>query len=168
MEAAESINDFRHAIKNNIIDDVLKEKIMLAVTEINGCELCDTFHSKEAKKLGIDLEVSSDISIGKINIATSKEDLAIAFSKNYTENNRKIDKEKWIKLIENFGIEGAKGVLGVVRVITLGNASGIAFGALTSRLKFKPVEGSRFFNELSVTLSILLFLPLALIRNIFR
>ncbi len=141
---------------------------MLAVTEINGCEICDAFHSKEAEKLGIDLAISSNMVIGKINIATSKEDLAIDFAKNYTENNRKTDEEKWKKLVENFGIEGAKGVLGVVRVITFGNASGIAFGALTNRIKLKPVKGSRFLNELSVTLSIILFLPVAFIRNIFR
>ncbi len=48
-----SMNNFKIAKKKGLIDEKFKEKIMLAVTEVNGCEICNTYHVKTATALNI-------------------------------------------------------------------------------------------------------------------
>ena len=57
---------------------------------------------------------------------TTKEDIAMNFEKHYALENGDYSDAKWNELIEAYGEETAKGILGVVRIIMMGNAYGIA------------------------------------------
>jgi AhpD family alkylhydroperoxidase len=160
------MGDLRYVSREGIVDKVFQEKIMLAVTEINGCEMCHTFHTKEAQKLGI--EWTSDVQIGRVDLSTKPEDIALNFARHYAQTDGEFLSEEWEKLIENYGEIGAKGILGAIRIITMGNVYGIASGALINRFKLKPVKGSHLLNEISVTLSIVVFMPLAFIKKLFK
>jgi len=158
-DAFKSMKDYRKAMKEELIEKVFKEKIMLAVTDINGCELCNAFHTQNAEKLGVSqIEIGAIIS-GGIKIGTTKEDIALDFAKHYALENGDYSDVKWNKLVEAYGEETAKGILGVVRIIMMGNAHGIAAGALLNRLKLKPIKNSNVLNELSITLNAILFVP---------
>ena len=50
----------------------------------------------------------------------------------------------------------------------MGNANGIAAGALMNRLKFKPVKNSKLLNELAVTFSIIIFIPILGVKHSFK
>ncbi|MEA3424182.1 MAG: carboxymuconolactone decarboxylase family protein [Bacillota bacterium] len=158
-DAFKSMKDYRRAMKEKLIEKAFEEKIMLAVTDINGCELCNAFHTQNAKKFGVSqIEIGNIIS-GGIKIGTTKEDIALDFAKHYALENGDYSDVKWNKLIEAYGEETAKGILGVIRIIMMGNAYGIAAGALLNRFKLKPVKRSTLFNELSITLNVILFVP---------
>ncbi|WP_291637225.1 hypothetical protein [Clostridium sp.] len=47
-----------------------------------------------------------------------------------------------------------------------GNVYGIPFSALRSRLKGKPIKKSSLFYEISMILSIIIFLPVAFIHGL--
>ena len=166
LEAAlQSMKKFKNAKDKNLISESFSEKLMLAVTEVNGCEVCNTFHVKKAKESGVKKSEIITLLSGGIKVGPSKEELAIDFAKKYASNNGKFDQFSWEHLVKQYGFETAEGILAAIRVIMMGNAYGIASGALLSRLKFKPIKSSNIFNEISVTLSILLFAPVLLIKN---
>ena len=57
------INDFlmntgnlRRAKKENDINGQFIKRIMLAVTQVNGCRMCSYHHTKEALRLGMPAE----------------------------------------------------------------------------------------------------------------
>ncbi|MDM8535057.1 carboxymuconolactone decarboxylase family protein [Clostridiaceae bacterium HSG29] len=162
-----SMKAFKKGKKDGFLDKKFEERINLAVTEVNGCEICNTFHKGKAEKAGItQIEISS-LNLGGIGIQTTKEDIAIEFAKHYAKNKGEPKKEEWEKLVNAYDTQKAESIVGAIRVIMLGNAHGIAAGAFLNRLKFKPVEGSNVFNELGVTLSVILFVPILGIKHLF-
>ena len=54
--------------------------------------------------------------------------------------------------------------MGAIRAIMVGNAHGIAFSAFLSRLKGKAVKKSSLLYEITMMLSIIVYLPLTLIH----
>ncbi len=48
-----SLGKLRKAKKEHLINATFQERIMLAVTEVNGCEVCSYYHTKEALKAGL-------------------------------------------------------------------------------------------------------------------
>lgn len=163
--ALQSMKKLKKARDKNLISEAFSEKLMLAVTEVNGCEVCNTFHVKKAKESGVEQDEIVTLLSGGIKVGPSKEEFAIDFAKKYALNNGKFDQFNWDHLVKQYGVETAEGILAAIRVIMMGNAYGIASGALLSRLKFKPIKSSNVFNEISVTLSILIFAPILLIKN---
>lgn len=167
-DALKSMKDYKKAIKTNLIDKVFQEKIILAVTEVNGCEICNILHTNSAIKLNISKIEIDALSSGLFKIGTSIENEAIEFAKHYASNNGNYDKSKWDSLVKNNDLDTAKGILGVIRIIMMGNAYGIAYGALKRRFKLKPVKASTFLNELGVLFSVIIFIPFILIKKIIK
>jgi AhpD family alkylhydroperoxidase len=160
-----SMKDYKKVMKEKQIDEMFKEKIMLAVTEINGCELCNAYHTKNVEKLETSQIKVAPLVIQELHIATTKEDIALEFAKHYALENGNYSKNKWNELVEAYDKETAKGILGVVRIIMMGNVHGIAAGALLDRLKFKPVKDSGFLNEIGITVGIILIAPYLAIKR---
>ncbi|MBN2604993.1 MAG: carboxymuconolactone decarboxylase family protein, partial [Bacilli bacterium] len=51
--AARSFHILRVVKKNRLFNKQFKERIMLAVTEVNGCELCSYVHTKVSLSSGM-------------------------------------------------------------------------------------------------------------------
>ncbi|MEA1974649.1 MAG: carboxymuconolactone decarboxylase family protein [Bacillota bacterium] len=163
-----SIGAFRKGKKVGFLDKKFEERINLAVTEVNGCELCNVFHVGKAKKAGVSQMEITSLNLGGIGIQTTKEDIAIEFAKHYAENKGKPKRLEWEKLVKAYDIEKAESIMGAIRIIMFGNAQGIAAGAFLNRLKFKPVKNSNIFNELGIILSVVLFVPILGIKYILK
>ncbi|BEP28848.1 carboxymuconolactone decarboxylase family protein [Helicovermis profundi] len=164
-KAVFSKKDFDKAMKTKLIDEEFKTRIMLAVTEINGCEICNNYHTKEARELAIKKENTQIFNSEVFTMSSSKKELAIEFAENYALENGNYSEEKWNELIDYYGEEKSNAILGAIRLIMMGNAHGIAAGALIRRMKFKPVKNSTFLNELALTLSVIVFVPTAIIKR---
>jgi AhpD family alkylhydroperoxidase len=51
----DAVRDFgamRKGLKTGLVTPTLRDKIMLAVTEVNGCRYCSYMHAKNAIKTG--------------------------------------------------------------------------------------------------------------------
>lgn len=166
--ATESFDDLKIAKENGLIDDQLQDKIMLTVTDVNGCELCRVFHTKNAQKHGMSEEEVEEITSVGFVINISEEAIALNFARLYSEKDGKYTEAEWDELVESYGEEKAKGILGAIRVITAGNAIGIPLGAFGNRLKLKPVKGSTFWNEISTILCIIPFSIFFAIKKLFK
>lgn len=152
--------------KKNGLNFKLKERIMLAVTEVNGCTMCSYVHTKLATKAGLSNQDIKELLAGELEGVPEEEALAVLFAKNYAFNKETIDYEFYQRLVDAYGKRKARAILGVVHVITMTNAMGISLDLLKQTLTFKHHKGSSFFNELFVPLLTMIFFPVFLIINL--
>lgn len=167
VEGMRSLTALIKAKKNKLIDDKFMEQIMLAVTQVNGCRICSYYHTKEAIKSGLTKEEVDMLLDGSFGNIDEDEQVALLFAQHYAEAKGKVDKATYEIFYNNYGKTKALGILGAIRMIMIGNTSGIAGGALKDRFKGKKVPNSKFINEFFITIGNVLYLPFAIIIAIF-
>lgn len=167
-KAVLGFGDMRKAKKRKLVSKELENHIMLVVTEVNGCQVCSYVHTKHALEMGMSEEDITEMLSETVEGLGENEGVALFFAQHYAEAEGQYDKEAWKRVVDTYGEEKAKGILGVIRGIMLGNAYGIESGALFSRIKGKPIRKSHLVQELGVTFSIVVFLPIAIVKNIFK
>lgn len=153
--------------RKNGINFKLKERIMLAITEVNGCAMCSYVHTKLAIKAGLSDQDIKALLEGELSNVPKEEALAILFAKDYAYNHEKIDQAFYQKLIEKYGTRKARAILGVSQVITMTNGMGISLDHLKGTLTFKHVKGSCVLNELLIPIFTMVLFPIFLLFNLF-
>lgn len=158
----------KHKKRINLISKEFNTNIMLAVTEVNGCQACNYFHTKHAIDSGIDDEELKSLLSGDLSNVKKEEAVALMFAQHYASEKETYSKETFQKVIEHYGREEALGILSIIRLISFGNASGISFGNLKQRFTKKGrVKGSKLSNELFIAFSPIVLLPVLLVKNLF-
>ncbi len=163
FRAARSFLYLRLFKKKNGMNFKLKERIMLAVTEVNGCQMCSLVHTKLALKAGLTMDDIQELLAGELEGVPKEESLAVLFSKDYAFNKETIDPAFYQKLVEFYGVRKARAILGVTEMITMTNGMGLNLGFLKRTLSFKHVKGSNVLNEVLVPLATMVLFPLSLI-----
>jgi len=153
-------HEFRSAVRSRRIDRAFAEKIMLAVTAVDGCRYCSYGHARMALASGVSPEEVDLLLGGEVGHASPEEAPALFFAQHYAESGGHPDPEMVQKLVQTYGQERARDILAHVRMITLGNLSGNTFDALLSRLGGRPAEGSSLGSELATLALLVLGTPL--------
>lgn len=138
------------------------ERIMLAVTQVNGCALCSYAHTKMALEAGMSAEEIQAMLAGTESDAPAEELPAILFAQHYADQRGRPSLPSWQRVIEVYGEQGALAVLSAVQVIMMGNTWGIPAGSLAARINGRA---ERIDSRSSVPYEIgmiLLFLPFLL------
>ena len=148
----------------NRISGAFQERIMLAVTQVNGCRMCSYRHTNEALKKGVDLAQIESILEGDLAAAPDGELTALVFAQHYADTIGRYDPDAWNRVVDTYGDDTADAILCFIRVIMMGNAQGNTVAAIRSRFKGEPEPGSSFLKELSVLLLDLVVLPLLLMK----
>jgi AhpD family alkylhydroperoxidase len=167
IDAVRDFGAMRKAIKSGQLSPALRDKIMLAVTEVNGCRYCSYMHSKNAIKAGVSEEEIGHLLSGDLSVSNSEEATALLFAQHYADSKGRPAPETVEKLFNIYGEPKARGILAATRAIMVGNVHGVAIDLLQARLRGNKDPESRFTTEVNTTFGILLFLPLALIRKLF-
>lgn len=168
VDALRTIPSMRRSKANKTLTDPFMERIMLAVTEVNGCELCSYYHTGEALKSGMsekDIQMMLDGDSANI---PEHESVAIFFAQHYAETIGHPTEEAWSRVVDTYGGQLSLGLLGAIRAIMFGNASGIPMSALRSRFKGKPTGKTTLFYELGMTLVVLPYLPVAILHSLIE
>ena len=139
------------AYKSKRVAWSMAEKIMLAVTAVNGCQHCARFHGALAQLSGVEAEEVANLmqmEIGKQVGAYERP--ALQFAQEYAETERNPSPENLLELNNFYGDAIADDIMLYIRMILLGNLSGNTFDAFVARLAGKPVSHSRLFDEIIV------------------
>jgi AhpD family alkylhydroperoxidase len=138
------------------------ERIMLAVTAVNGCELCSYAHTRLALDAGVsDAQVRA--LLGGVTTGVPDDQLAgIAFAQHYADTRGHPDRTAWAALVDQYGTTQARCVLRATRMMMWGNALGIPLSSLRARLLGSPDPGSSLAYEIGTPLVSLLATPVAL------
>jgi AhpD family alkylhydroperoxidase len=164
MLAFRTMPQLRKAKKNNEIEQPLIERIMLAVTEVNGCSICSYAHSKMALEAGLsDIEIKNMLAGISDDIPT-EEIQAIMFAQHYADSRGTPSTKSWERVVETYGLSKGKGILGATRVIMMGNAYGIPWSSFVGRIKGKPDKRSSLPYELTAMACSILYIPVAFLH----
>lgn len=140
------------------------ERIMLAVTEVNGCDICSYAHTKMALQAGMsNEEIQNMLSGGKSDVP-SDELQAIMFAQHYADSRGKPAREAWDRIVETYGLNKSYGILGAIRMIMMGNAYGIPWSSFVNRLRGNPDKRSTLLYESSVLILGSFLIPVAIVH----
>lgn len=161
-DAARSARDFAWLRRER--GEQYVERIMLAVTEVNGCSLCAYGHTRFALDSGLSPDEVRNLLGGVEADVPDRELPAIAFAQHYADTRGDPDPGAVDRLVQVYGEQEALGVLGAVRMIMWGNAVGIPFSSLLSRVRGRPHPGSSLRYEASTIGGAAAVVPIALAR----
>ena len=141
---------------------------MLAVTEVNGCELCSYEHTKTALEMGMSEKEIQQILTGQTDSYPVEESKAILFAQHYADTKGNPSESTWEELKVTYGEDKAIAILAATRVIMFGNSFGIPMSALRSRIKGEKIESSSLIYELAMILSLIFTIPIGIIHAIIE
>lgn len=150
--------------KNGDMSKKLEERLMIAVTEVNGCAICSYAHTKIALEAGLSAEEIGAMLSGEMRDVPQEEMKAVLFAQHYADTRGKPSYEAWRQIVSVYGQAKAMAILGAIRGIMGGNAYGIPAGSLLGRMgvkRFHTDARSSLPYELGMMLSMILFPPIA-------
>ncbi len=159
--AFRSIPLLKKAKKAGKMNKAFLERIMLAVTEVNGCAVCSYYHTRVALEEGFSAEEIRNMLGGSFADVPEHELDGVLFAQHYADTRGKPSRESWDRIVSAYGETGAYGVLAVTRMIMMGNATGIPSGSFLLRFRGKADPRSNIFYELAMMLAMFVFLPIA-------
>jgi len=167
-DAMTSFSIIRKARKKNLVSKEFQKRIMLVVTEVNGCQLCSYWHTREALKSGMPEEEIKNMLSGNIENVPKEEGVALFFAQHYAESAAHPDAKAWQRVMDTYGKEKAETILAFIKVIMMGNVYGIAVSALLNRLKGKPMKKSNFLHELGIIFGVIIFIPVLFVKKFVK
>ena len=158
--AAKSLGLLMYVKKHKLFNKQFKERIMLAVTEVNGCAMCSFVHTKLALQSGMSRENIQALLGGDTSMVPLEESVAILFSQHFASSKESPSDEAIDRLIQEYGLQKAELVLAACNMITMTNAMGIGLDNLYNRIKFNRVQGSKLYRELLNPFLVMLLFPI--------
>ncbi|HKM07955.1 MAG TPA: carboxymuconolactone decarboxylase family protein [Sphaerochaeta sp.] len=153
------------ARRQELLDKHFMERIMLGVTQVNGCPLCSYAHTKMALEMGMEESQIEELLGGELANIPPEQLKAVLFGQHYAEMKGKPSKEAWGEIVHVYGEETAKGILGTIRIMMVGNIWGVVIGLLKDRIQHRKIdERSSLGYELLLTFAMLPFIPIAAIH----
>jgi AhpD family alkylhydroperoxidase len=146
------------------IDGKFIERIMLAVTEVNGCPVCSYAHTRMALKEGMSSDEISSLLSGDTTHISSDQSKALFFAQHFADQRGRPDQEAYQAIVDEYGKLKARIILSAAQIIFAGNVYGIPYSALKSRMQGSPYKDSSLSYELSMELAILVFIPLSFLH----
>ena len=158
---------FRRSSEADRISKQFMERIMLAVTEVNGCRYCSYFHTQVSLKAGIMKEEIKRTLDGDFKDAPQEELAALYFAQHYAESAGKPNPDALQCLNDAYGEKKAQAILAYIRAIMIGNAWGNMFDAVRMRIFGSPSPEITVWDELSVLFGPIVFIPSLFVRKVF-
>ena len=158
-------------IKNNkdsTVDKPFLKRLVLAVTEVNGCAVCSYQHTKMALRQGMSNDEISSFLSGDDTFIKPEEAKAIMFAQHFAESKCLPARYAYDALVTEYGKARAAVIVAALQVIMVGNMYGIPYSAFESRLKNHAYEDSSLSYELGMLFGGLVCLPVALTHGIIR
>ena len=136
----------------------LREKVVVAVAQVNACRMCEHAHSRMAREAGVsDAELAALENMDEhafdrrtwLAVAHARDRVAADFAPITKDASQDA-------LVEVLGPQTYRDVEDVARVMTVANRIANTLNALPDRLRGNPVPDSRLFDELFINF---MFLP---------
>ena len=125
---------FRETARSGRVSRSFAEKIMLAVTQVNGCRYCAYGHTRTALRSGVAPEVIAQILAGDLEGLAEEEAVALAFAQHWAETEGHPDPDAERRFRAYYGPQVSTDILNWMRMIQMGNLMGNTFDALLYRL----------------------------------
>jgi len=149
VSAMRSIPGLKRARRSGEMTTPFMERVMLAVTEVNGCALCSYYHTRVSLENGMSAEEIKGMLGGEFADVPEVELPAVLFAQHYADTRGKPSKQAWERILVVYGETGAYGILAATRMIMMGNVFGIVWGSFFNRFRGKADARSNLGYELA-------------------
>jgi len=143
---AELLDDFRFIMQRRplirramrgLLSPAFRERLMMVVTEVNGCRYCSYYHARLSLRAGISQNEMGELLAGSIPSDAPQDELpALAYAQHWAESNAHPDPEAQQRLVEIYGGEKAGAIELVLYMIRSGNLLGNLWDYWLFRLSF--------------------------------
>lgn len=134
-------NRLKDAANKILISPTFRERLMLAVTAVNGCRYCSYFHAKQALKSGITSDEINQLLSGDVCNCPEDEAVAVIYAQHWAESDAHPDPETVLKLQQVYGIEKTEAIHLMLRMIRMGNLLGNSWDYFLYRISFGKLRG---------------------------
>ncbi len=125
------------AMNSSEINPAFRERLMLAVTEVNLCRYCRTFHVGQAKQAGIPIEEIAVYIKGTIpDDVPEEQKLAVCFARHWAETDGHPDSDYIDQVRKTYGEDSYQAITMVLRMITMGNLLGNTWDFILYKVSF--------------------------------
>jgi AhpD family alkylhydroperoxidase len=125
---------FRESARSGRVSRGFAEKIMMAVTAVNGCRYCARFHTGLALREGVPAEEIERILSAELGTFPEEEAVALAFAQHWAETAGQPDPVAERRFREYYGPQISDDLLHWMRMIRFGNLAGNTWDAILWRL----------------------------------
>jgi AhpD family alkylhydroperoxidase len=124
-----------------------RERLMLAVTAVNGCRYCSYFHAKQALKSGITAEEITRLLSGSTANCLEDDAVAVIFAQHWAESDACPDPEAFQRLLQTYGVYKAETIHMALRIIRFANLLGNSWDYLIFRMSFGKCRGEDSWRQ---------------------
>ena len=144
--------DLRSVLKNRAILRAamrsapadFRERLMLAVTAVNGCRYCSYFHARQALRAGVPDEHLQALLAGDLpQVAPAFELPALCYAQHWAEQNGLPDPQAAANMRAVYGEAQAAAIEIVLRMIRIGNLLGNSADYLLYRVSFGNIGAGK-------------------------
>ena len=129
-------SQLKEVTNKRLISHGFRERLMLAVTAVNGCRYCSYFHAKQALKSGLTPEEINRLLSGDVANCPEEEAIAVIYTQHWAESDAHPDPEAIRELQQAYGAEKTEAIHLMLRMIRLGNLLGNSWDYLIYRISF--------------------------------
>ena len=128
--------EIRTLMRGEIISPSFRERLMLAVTQVNQCRYCSFAHAREALSKGMSQEEIEALGKGTFDASPPREVPALLYAQHWAEADGAPEPSVREQVVARYG-EQAVGLMELAfRMIRAGNLSGNTFDYFLYRLSF--------------------------------
>lgn len=130
-------DEIKGAMRSDLVPIAFRERLMLAVTEVNQCRYCRTFHVGQAKQAGIPIEEISEYLKGGIpDDVPEEQKLAVCYAQHWAETGADPDPDYVDQVRGVYSENGFQNISMVLRMIWMGNLLGNTVDYFLYRISF--------------------------------
>jgi AhpD family alkylhydroperoxidase len=124
----------RPLMKGETLSTAFRERLMLAVTEVNECRYCAYYHAKQALVEGLSEEELRALAEGDFGQSPREEHAALLYAQHWAEANGRPDPAAQDRLRELYEPSVAEAIELALQIIRVGNLMGNTWDAMLYRL----------------------------------
>lgn len=154
--------------KQSIISPDFVERLMLAVTEVNGCAVCAYGHTQMALTQGFSQEEITAFLSGSTAYVKAEEMKAILFAQHYADTKGIVELKAYQEILDEYGEPRSAVILAAIQMMMIGNIVGLPISAFQRRRQGKPDSNSALSYEIGLPLSTLILIIPALLHGLIE
>ena len=130
-------------MRGELIDTAFRERLMLAVTAVNGCSYCSYAHARKALAEGIHKNEVKALQDGVVEHSPREELPALLYAQHWAETGGRTDPAARGRIIETYNEDTVKAIELALRTIQMGNLLGNTMDYVLYRVSFGQMGVSR-------------------------
>jgi AhpD family alkylhydroperoxidase len=124
----------RAVMRGDSLDPAFRERLMLAVTAVNGCRYCSYYHAQQALVVGISPEEADAMTAGVMDNCPPEQLPAVLYAQHWAESDARPDPTARQRIVQVYGAETIEAIELALHTIRIGNMAGNTFDYVLNRL----------------------------------